>query len=110
MNMLPPTFDGITVPQHEWPSGYVIRVTRYADVILRDAFPEHWADVLNVLNTFRVEAVVDIGGPGGEPITACQALRRPVGSTWLGQAEDGADNHYSRSRQERSNHEVSTEP
>jgi len=65
MNMLPPTFDGITVPQHEWPSGYVIRVTRYADVILHDAFPEHWADVLNVLNTFRVEAVGDIGGPGG---------------------------------------------
>lgn len=65
INMLPPMFDGITVPQREWPSGYAIRVTRYADAMLRDAFPEHWADVLHVLTTFRVEAAVDIGGPVG---------------------------------------------
>lgn len=58
-------FDGIAVPQREWPSGYAIRVTRYADAMLRDAFPEHWADVLHVLTTFRIDAVVDIGGPGG---------------------------------------------
>lgn len=41
MSSLPSGVDGVTVPLDALPIGYAYRVTRFADVILRDAFPEH---------------------------------------------------------------------
>src|SRR5688500_13945682 len=56
-------FEGMTVTG--MPDGYIYMVTRYADVILRDAFPAHWADLLAVLNHFRLHALeLWIGGGG----------------------------------------------
>lgn len=39
MEGLTPPFEGLTVSEEELAKGYSYRVTRYADVILRDAFP-----------------------------------------------------------------------
>jgi hypothetical protein len=69
---LPFGFDGVTVSKDALPEGYAYRVTRYADVILRDAFPEHWRDLIDVLNGFQIELDADILRPGGNrtPIAA----------------------------------------
>ncbi len=37
------------------PSGYRYGVTRYADIILREALPERYSDVLSVLSEFRID-------------------------------------------------------
>jgi len=62
---LPSGFDGVTVPAGALPAGYEYRVTRYADVILRDAFPDHWRDLIDVLDDFRIDLNADILQPGG---------------------------------------------
>ena len=38
-------------PGVEFPEGYRIGVTRYADLILRDAFPDRFADLIARLDT-----------------------------------------------------------
>lgn len=53
-----PTIDGL-------PGGYIYRVTRYADIILRDAFPRSFADLVDVLENFRVSFREDIVSAGG---------------------------------------------
>lgn len=53
-----PTVEGL-------PEGYLFRVTRYADLILRDAFSQRWDDLLAVLNAFRVDLVKDVVAGGG---------------------------------------------
>ena len=61
--MLPPTLDGVTV--EDLPSGYAYRATRYADIILRDAFPDLYAHLTGVLASFRVPvSEMEIGGGG----------------------------------------------
>lgn len=48
------------------------RVTRYADIILRDAFANHWRDLMTVLSEFSIDLERDILQPGGNrtPIAA----------------------------------------
>jgi len=74
------SFDGITVTQEELPSGYTYRVTRYADVILRDAFPEQWADLIEVLKGFYIDVAADIITPGGNRSTIAQRFDGALGS------------------------------
>lgn len=62
---LPPGFDRSSIPREDLPRGYEYRVTRYADVILRDAFPHHWHDLLLTLGTFDIDLEADILLPGG---------------------------------------------
>lgn len=66
---LPSGYDGRTIPVHELPSGYEYRVTRYADVILRDSFPDQWKDLVNVLDGFQIDVVSDIHQAGGNRST-----------------------------------------
>lgn len=47
------------------PAGYIYRVTRYADVILREAFPNSFNDLTSVLEEFRVDFREDIVSAGG---------------------------------------------
>ncbi|WP_226361015.1 hypothetical protein, partial [Pseudonocardia sp. ICBG1142] len=42
-----------TVTTDGWPEGYVYGATRYADVILREAFPERFSDLVMALDAFR---------------------------------------------------------
>lgn len=62
---LPSGFDGLTIPTRKLPRGYQYRVTRYADIILRDAFTEHWRDLTQALEAFTVELSRDVLGGGG---------------------------------------------
>jgi len=72
MESLPPSFEGVSVPVDVLPDGYMYRVTRYADIILRDAFPDHWADLMTTLSEFSIDLESDILRPGGNrtPIAA----------------------------------------
>lgn len=65
MESLSPVFDGVTVPSDILPTGYMYRVTRYADVILRDAFPDHWTALITTLSEFWIDLESDILRPGG---------------------------------------------
>lgn len=65
MSSSPSDFDATTTPAEDLPTGYVYRVTGYADIILRHAFPEHWHDILLTLGTFRIDLEEDILLPGG---------------------------------------------
>lgn len=47
------------------PDGYMYRVTRYADIILKEAFPRVYADLVDVLENFRVDFRQDIVSAGG---------------------------------------------
>ncbi len=49
----------------DFPEGYIYRVTRYADIILRDAFSQSFADLVAVLEGFRVDFRADIVSAGG---------------------------------------------
>jgi hypothetical protein len=62
MTLLPPTDDGVTVA--DLPSGYLYRATRYADVILREAFPRHFADLTATLDAFTID-LDEVRNPGG---------------------------------------------
>lgn len=37
------------------PQGYRYGVTRYADIILRDAFPDRYHDLQDVLSVYRID-------------------------------------------------------
>lgn len=36
-----------------WPEGYVYGATRYADVILRESFPDRFNDLVSALTAYR---------------------------------------------------------
>lgn len=58
-----------TVPN--LPSGYAYRVTRYADVILQQAFPDRFSELADVLSTYRIDvAEVLTGGGNRAPFVA----------------------------------------
>lgn len=46
------------------PRGYAFGVTRYADVILRDAFPQRYAELISALDQYRIDAAELIAGGG----------------------------------------------
>lgn len=46
------------------PGGYAYGVTRYADLILRDAFPERYKELCGVLEAFRIEVQEILKGGG----------------------------------------------
>lgn len=52
-------------PQLHLPSGYHYGVTRYADLILQNAFPSKFSDVLENLEEFYIDYVEDIVAGGG---------------------------------------------
>jgi hypothetical protein len=61
MHELPPTMPGVRVPG--LPDGYSYRVTRYADVILKEAFPRHFEDLVGTLSDFRISRPeIELGG------------------------------------------------
>lgn len=48
----------------DFPSGYAYGVTRYADLILRDAFPVQFRDLCDVLEEFRINVQEILKGGG----------------------------------------------
>lgn len=48
----------------ELPDGYAYGVTRYADLILRDAFPQRFRDLCEVLGEFRIDVGEMLKGGG----------------------------------------------
>lgn len=46
------------------PSGYSFGVTRYADLILRDAFPRRYAELVDVLRGYSIAATELVAGGG----------------------------------------------
>lgn len=47
-----------------FPSGYRIGVTRYADLILRDAFPQRFRQLIDVLDKFQIDVDEILRGGG----------------------------------------------
>ncbi len=66
MEVLPPTIEGVSVPL---PEGYAYRVTRYADVILRGSFADHFEDLTTVLDAYRIDFLTEIVAGGGNRTT-----------------------------------------
>lgn len=64
---------GITV--EDLPEGYVYYGTHHADVVLRDAYPEHWRDLIEALEAFRID-IGEIRAAGGGETTIVQKLDR----------------------------------
>lgn len=54
----------VAVPSTDFPDGYEYGVTRYADIILREAFPEQFRQILNTLDQFMIDADELISGGG----------------------------------------------
>lgn len=53
------------------PGGYVYGVTRYADILLEQAFPQQWADLCAVLDEYTIKLdELRQGGGGRAPSTA----------------------------------------
>jgi hypothetical protein len=51
------------------PSGYRVRVTRYADIILANAFPDLWRDLIGAFDELMIEvAELERGGGNRTPI------------------------------------------
>lgn len=48
----------------ELPSGYRYGVTRYADIILREAFPDRFAQLVDTLESYRIDADELVKGGG----------------------------------------------
>lgn len=46
------------------PSGYTVGVTRYADLILREAFPARFQELVEVLSTYRIDVAELLRGGG----------------------------------------------
>ena len=55
----------ISDPQVQLPSGYRYGVTRYADLILKHAFPKKFVDITCNLQDFYIDYVEDIKAGGG---------------------------------------------
>jgi hypothetical protein len=68
---LTPTFDGVSV--RELPTGYIYRATRFADLILRDGFPEHFQDLCETLDQFYV-GLDELRSGGGNRSTIAARL------------------------------------
>lgn len=51
-----------------WPSGYVFGATRYADVILRESFPDRYADLVRALQNFHPTLTELRSGGGGRTV------------------------------------------
>ncbi len=62
---LPDPAGMVTVPSLDFPFGYRYGVTRYADLILRHAFPTRFADLTHVLEHFTIRAEEILSGGGG---------------------------------------------
>jgi len=78
------------------PEGYAYGVTRYADLILRDAFPERCNDLAAVLGEFRIDVqeILKGGGSSGTPTrpgarSARSATRRSIPSAGCGRCWSG---------------------
>ena len=69
-------------PRVELPSGYRYGVTRYADLILKYAFPEKFADVTGNLDEFFIDYAEDIKQGGGS--RARHTARHDAGLTRRG--------------------------
>ncbi|MHB9003238.1 MAG: BglII/BstYI family type II restriction endonuclease [Coriobacteriia bacterium] len=54
----------VVAPTVDLPTGYAYGVTRYADIILREAFPQHFADIVATLGAYRITADELIRGGG----------------------------------------------
>ncbi len=80
MNDRPITAEGLPEPAGmvgnpnvgDLPGGYRYGVTRYADLILREAFPERYRDLKDVLSSFRID-VDELTRGGGS--RASQTIR-----------------------------------
>lgn len=51
-------------PTAAFPRGYKIGVTRYADLILRDALPQRYADLVGALEDYSIDAAELVAGGG----------------------------------------------
>lgn len=51
-------------PTAAFPPGYKIGVTRYADLILRDAFPQRYDDLIGALEDYSIDAAELVEGGG----------------------------------------------
>lgn len=49
----------------DFPNGYTVGITRYADLVLRDAFLQRFTDLVEVLDSFRIDGSELIRGGGG---------------------------------------------
>lgn len=59
----------VSKPQvKDLPVGYVFGVTRYADVIMKNAFPTRWKQFIDNLNDYHINMVEIISGGGGRTI------------------------------------------
>ncbi|MDJ0338243.1 BglII/BstYI family type II restriction endonuclease [Cryobacterium sp. PH31-O1] len=54
----------VGTPSVDLPSGYKYGVTRYADLILREAFPQRFADLIATLEEFQIEIEELLAGGG----------------------------------------------
>lgn len=72
MNTPEPPVEGIVDPAGmagapnvtELPDGYRYQVTRYADLILREAFPDRFRDLCDVLDAYRIDVEELLTGGG----------------------------------------------
>jgi hypothetical protein len=51
-----------------WPEGYVYGATRYADVILRESFPDRFTDLITALRSYRPSLTELRSGGGGRTV------------------------------------------
>jgi hypothetical protein len=71
-----------------WPSGYQYAATRYADVILRESFPDRFEDLVSALAGFHPTLDELRQGGGGRTVfvkrfdDSLKALRGGVGEVW----------------------------
>lgn len=65
MDSVEPPVDGLSVGSDELPAGYQYRATHYADIILRDAFADHWDDLSRVLGDLHISFDPEILEKGG---------------------------------------------
>jgi hypothetical protein len=61
---LPDPAGMIVKPTASFPEGYVVGVTRYADLILRDAFPIRYDDLVSALENYRIDGAELVAGGG----------------------------------------------
>lgn len=62
---LPDLASLVSEPSTELPTGYKYAVTRYADIILREAFPNRFTELVEVLDGYSIEASEILSGGGG---------------------------------------------
>lgn len=80
---LPDPAGMVSEPSIGFPSGYRVGVTRYADIILRNAFPKLHADLEHVLQNFGID-VEEILSGGGSRATHTARFDASLGSLGWG--------------------------